>query len=91
MTDTQLTEDEKQRLTDPVEVPREPAKARGWAPPRGSLKSTMGFVALLLGGIALALYAWGLWPFGSAIQATDNAYVRGQTTIIAPQVNGYVT
>ena len=41
MTDTQLTEDEKQRLTDPVEVPREPAKSRGWAPPRGSLKSTI--------------------------------------------------
>lgn len=91
MTDTNLSEEERQRLTDPVEVPREPAKARGWAPPRGSLKSTIGFVALLLGGIALALYAWGLWPFGSAIQATDNAYVRGQTTIIAPQVNGYVT
>ncbi|PXA88756.1 secretion protein HlyD [Nostoc sp. 3335mG] len=91
MTDTNLSEAERQQLTDPVEVPREPVRARGWAPPRGSLKSTIGFVALLLGGIALALYAWGLWPFGSAIQATDNAYVRGQTTIIAPQVNGYVT
>lgn len=91
MTDTQLSRDEAERLADPVEVPQEPTRARGWAPPRGGLKSTIGFVALLLGGVALALYAWGLWPFGSAIQATDNAYVRGQTTIIAPQVNGYVT
>jgi multidrug resistance efflux pump len=82
---------EAERLNDPAEAPTEPAPARGWAPPRGSLKSTIGFVALLLGGVALALYAWGLWPFASAIQATDNAYVRGQTTVIAPQVNGYVT
>ncbi len=80
-----------ERLADPVETPVEPARARGWAPPRGSLKSTIGFVALLLGGVFLSLYAWGLWPFGSVVQATDNAYVRGQTTVIAPQVNGYVT
>ncbi len=88
MTDTPR---EPERLADPVEVPAEPVRARGWAPPRGGLKSTLGFVALLLGGVFLALYAWGLWPFGSAVQATDNAYVRGQTTVIAPQVNGYVT
>ncbi len=80
-----------ERLANPVETPVEPARARGWAPPRGSLKSTIGFVALLLGGVFLSLYAWGLWPFGSVVQATDNAYVRGQTTVIAPQVNGYVT
>jgi len=88
MTDTPR---EPERLADPVEVPAEPVRARGWAPPRGGLKSALGFVALLLGGVFLALYAWGLWPFGSAVQATDNAYVRGQTTVIAPQVNGYVT
>ncbi|KQN34806.1 secretion protein HlyD [Sphingomonas sp. Leaf407] len=91
MTDTQIPRDDAQRLADPVEIPVEPARARGWAPPRGSLRSTLGFVALLLGGVALALYAWGLWPFVSRVQATDNAYVRGQTTVIAPQVNGYVT
>ncbi len=88
MTDTPR---EPERLADPVEVPAEPVRARGWAPTRGGLKSTLGFVALLLGGVFLALYAWGLWPFDSAVQATDNAYVRGQTTVIAPQVNGYVT
>lgn len=77
-----------ERLDNPIEVTAEPA--RGWAPPRGGAKATLGFVALLLGGVFLSLYAWGLPPFGSAIQATDNAYVRGQTTVIAPQVNGYV-
>lgn len=49
------------------------------------------FFAFLLAGALLALYAWGLPPFRTNLQTTDNAYVRGQTTVIAPQVNGYVT
>ena len=42
-------------------------------------------------GILLVLFAWQLPPFTGAIQQTDNAYVRGQVTIISPQVAGYVT
>lgn len=41
-------------------------------------------------GILLILYAWQFWPFNSAIATTENAYVRGQITVMAPQVNGYV-
>ncbi|MBA4787356.1 MAG: HlyD family secretion protein [Brevundimonas sp.] len=41
--------------------------------------------------VGLVLYAWRLPPFTGHIQRTDNAYVRGQVTIISPQVNGYVT
>jgi multidrug resistance efflux pump len=44
----------------------------------------------VLAGALLVLYAWGLPPFTTTVQTTDNAYVRGQTTVIAPQVNGYV-
>ncbi|MFV0624109.1 HlyD family secretion protein [Sphingomonas sp. ac-8] len=92
--------DPRERLQDPIEVASEPTAAaadpatppsRGWAPPRGSLRATIAFVAMLGAGVLLALYAWGLPPFTSAIQETDNANVRGQTTVIAPQVNGYVT
>ncbi len=49
----------------------------------------MIFVALI--GIALILRAWQLWPFTSSVASTDNAYVRGQITVLAPQVNGYVS
>ncbi|WP_130834672.1 HlyD family secretion protein [[Erwinia] mediterraneensis] len=42
-------------------------------------------------GILVILYAWQLWPFTSAVQSTENAYVRGQVTFISPQVNGYLT
>lgn len=51
--------------------------------------------AILFGGVALAgvlivLYAWQLPPFSSPIESTENAQIRGQTTIIGPQLSGYV-
>ncbi|WP_413818464.1 HlyD family secretion protein [Sphingobium sp.] len=76
------------RLEDPVEVPDQTtataeAPRRGWVPPRGSRRATILFVGLLIAGALLALYAWDLPPFRRYVQETDNAYVRGQTTIIA--------
>ena len=44
-----------------------------------------------LAGILLVLRAWNLWPFSNSVVTTDNAYVRGAVTVLAPQVNGYVT
>lgn len=80
------------RQEDPLESPDQVGpQSRGWAPPRSGRRMTLVFITVLLAGALLALYAWGLPPFGSAVQTTDNAYVRGQTTTIAPQVSGYVT
>jgi multidrug resistance efflux pump len=50
-----------------------------------------GFALLALLGVGIVLYAWQLPPFTSAIQTTENAMVRGQVTVISPQVSGYVT
>ncbi|WP_369691249.1 HlyD family secretion protein [Sphingobium amiense] len=47
-------------------------------------------IAAVLVGVLAILAAWRLPPFDSAVQRTDNAYVRGQTTVISPQVSGYV-
>ena len=94
-----LGPDQQQRLNDPVECPPEPAPPvvaaapelkRGWAPPRNGRTVTLLFAAFAAVGVAMALWAWGLVPFSSLVQTTDDAYVRGQTTVIAPQVNGYV-
>jgi multidrug resistance efflux pump len=41
-------------------------------------------------GVVLVLYAWRLPPFRSPIESTEDAYVRGSITVIAPKVDGYV-
>lgn len=81
------------RAEDPhVNLPvQELPPRRGWAPPTHGRRRTLLFIAILLGGAFLALYAWNLPPFRRDVQTTDNAYVRGQTTTISPQVSGYVT
>jgi len=64
------------------------------APPKylkPSARSVVVVIVLALIGIALILRAWSLWPFNTSWVSTDNAYVRGQITVLAPQVNGYVT
>ncbi|MDR3004730.1 MAG: HlyD family secretion protein [Acidovorax sp.] len=58
---------------------------------RPSLRSASMAVVIGLIGIVLVLRAWNVGPFQSADISTDNAYVRGQVTVLAPQVNGYVT
>lgn len=46
--------------------------------------------ALAVSGSGAILTGWGVLPPGAG-PVTDNAYVRGRTTVIAPQVSGYVT
>jgi multidrug resistance efflux pump len=58
---------------------------------RKTLLGGIGFGLLALTGVALVLYAWQLPPFHSGMQRTENAMVRGQVTLVAPQVSGYVT
>ncbi len=60
---------------------------------RSNLRIVSIFAAAAIGivGVLVILYAWQLPPFTRHAQFTDNAYVRGQTTFISPQVNGYIT
>ncbi|PJF09343.1 HlyD family secretion protein [Pseudorhodobacter sp. MZDSW-24AT] len=50
-------------------------------------------IALVLGaaGVFLLLFAWHLPPFAPETPRTENAYLRGEVTQIAPQAAGYVT
>jgi multidrug resistance efflux pump len=57
---------------------------------RVRIVSSMGFAAIAIVGVLIVLYAWQLPPFGSAVETTENALVRGQVTIIGPQLSGYV-
>jgi multidrug resistance efflux pump len=62
-----------------------------WRPPKPGWFGTSAILVLLIAGIAAILYAWHLVPFGGRFEQTDDAYVRGQTTVISPQVSGYVS
>jgi len=67
----------------------EPAPS-GWSPEARSRLTNLAIVILVITAVVTILYAWQLPPFGGRYEQTDNAYVRGQTTIISPQVSGYV-
>jgi multidrug resistance efflux pump len=57
---------------------------------RHVIASGLLFALVALVGVLIVLYAWDLPPFRSAVQSTENAMVRGQVTIISPQLSGYI-
>jgi multidrug resistance efflux pump len=61
----------------------QPPKRRIWP-------SVVAFSMVALAGVLIVLYAWDLPPFHSTIETSENALVRGQVTIISPQLSGYV-
>jgi multidrug resistance efflux pump len=73
-------------MSDPqVPPPAPPPPKRLWS------RAAIPVVVAGLGGVLLVLYAWKLPPFTSTMQGTENAYVRGYVTQLAPKVDGYVT
>ncbi|WP_028694013.1 HlyD family secretion protein [Pseudomonas cremoricolorata] len=69
----------------PPSEPENPGRTR-----RVRLLSTLVFAAIAITGVLLVLYAWRLPPFSSAVESTENALVRGQVTVIGPQLAGYI-
>ncbi|WP_201536298.1 HlyD family secretion protein [Psychrobacter ciconiae] len=84
--------DEAAAKNDTPMPPKEPIdEPAGWSPKKKSAFNLALLIAFIAIGIGLILYAWRLPPFTPTIQKTDNAFIKGQTTIISPQVSGYVT
>lgn len=77
--------------TPPVPAPAAPGPSPTPKKTRPTLRSALVALVIAVAGILLVLRAWDLGPFHSHVISTDNAYVRGQVTVLAPQVNGYVT
>ena len=76
--------------TSPPTAPAAPAAETVWHPPRPRPIVTALCALALLVAIAAILQIWGIGPLSGSAQKTDNALVRGRTTVIAPQVSGYV-
>ena len=71
------------------------AAATAITPPSSKLIPTakrtliLMFLVLII-GIGIILWAWKIGPFDSAVESTDNSYVKGKTTVLSSQINGYV-
>ena len=70
--------------------PRKPDAPLHWRPPARPLPVTVAIAALIVTAVGTITYAWQLPPFAGVFEQTDDASVRGQTTVISSQVSGYV-
>jgi membrane fusion protein (multidrug efflux system) len=57
---------------------------------RFSLKQIALAVLILIAGIAATKFACDWWTGGRYIESTDDAYIGGDVTVIAPEVSGFI-
>jgi multidrug resistance efflux pump len=72
-----------------MNAPVPPPGPAHWTPQRRSPAATVVIVLIALVALLAIARAWGWLPFRGG-EVTEDAYVRGRTTVIAPQVSGYV-
>ncbi|MGO8917928.1 MAG: HlyD family secretion protein [Stellaceae bacterium] len=69
-------------------------RASGLAPPKSGRRVARKSLALLgaalIVGLGAAWYGYGWWTVGRFIESTDDAYVGGDVTVIAPKVGGFI-
>jgi multidrug resistance efflux pump len=55
-------------------------------------RSIATYIAAAIGvvGVLVVLYAWNLPPFKGSVEQTNDAYIRGQVTLLSPQLAGYI-
>ncbi|RJG58014.1 HlyD family secretion protein [Sphingobium terrigena] len=91
--DRETTDAPPSAISTRAEETAPPPDAEPEAPPK-TIKPTRNVVLIMalvfVIGTLVVLYAWKLWPFAGDDRRTENAYVRGQITAMAPQVSGYV-
>ncbi|MCP3463797.1 HlyD family secretion protein [Bradyrhizobium sp. CCGUVB23] len=62
----------------------------GIRPSRLAIKRVAIGLALVLGAAAAADFGYGYLTTGRYLESTDDAYVKADSTIIAPKVSGYI-
>ena len=91
-----ITPAETTATSENASQPEQPvAAATPITPPSSKLIPTakrtliLMFLVLII-GIGIILWAWKIGPFDSAVESTDNSYIKGKTTVLSSQINGYV-
>jgi membrane fusion protein (multidrug efflux system) len=73
-----------------TQISQEKPVVRAPIPSRGQLKRIALVLALLAGTAAGGYYGHDYWTTGRYLESTDDAYVKADSTIIAPKVSGYI-
>ncbi|PIS99388.1 hemolysin D [Bradyrhizobium nitroreducens] len=73
-----------------TEITADYSKARPSAPPRNMVRRAALVLALLAGTATVAYYGHDYWTNGRYLETTDDAYVKADSTIVAPKVSGYI-
>ncbi|MDX1098145.1 HlyD family efflux transporter periplasmic adaptor subunit [Sinorhizobium medicae] len=76
-------------LEDKIAIITDASSANGVATSRSVRRKMIGLV-LCLGSVVVVATGWS-WTCENGAMSTDNAYVRGDVTALAPKVAGYVT
>ena len=73
-----------------VTLERDTAIGKQELPLKQSIRPFLLGGVALLAGLAAAAYGYDWWTVGRFIESTDDAYVGGDITVIAPKVSGLV-
>ncbi|SFI98980.1 HlyD family secretion protein [Bradyrhizobium sp. cf659] len=73
-----------------TEITQDYSKAPPRVPVRNKLRRAALVLALLAGTAAIAYYGHDYWTSGRYLETTDDAYVKADSTIVAPKVSGYI-
>ncbi|WP_407187254.1 HlyD family secretion protein [Bradyrhizobium centrosematis] len=73
-----------------TEITRDYAKARPAVPVRNRIRRGALMLALLAGTATMVYYGHDYWTNGRYLESTDDAYVKADSTVIAPKVSGYI-
>ncbi|MBR0787123.1 HlyD family secretion protein [Bradyrhizobium iriomotense] len=73
-----------------TEITRDYAKVPPAVPARAKLRRAALVLALLAGTATMVYYGHDYWTYGRYLETTDDAYVKADSTIIAPKVSGYI-
>lgn len=76
---------------NPAQAPASSEHEHAWKPSRPGLLQIGAIALLALLAITLVLYIWRFAPFSDDGPYTDNAYIRGYVTTLAPEVSGHLT